>query len=87
MFNMKTLDRFRARVFESGAELQKKPKYLRGQKEKSRIGGQHTKPLSQEKGFPGTEALKLDSKLGYGATVLCGQGEQKQGEGSEQKML
>lgn len=61
---METLDRYRARVVESGAELQKKPKYLRGQMEKSSIGGQHAKPLSQAKGFPGTEVLKLDSKIG-----------------------
>ena len=36
----------------------KKPKYL------SSIGGQYAKPLSQKKGFPGTEVLKLDSKIG-----------------------
>lgn len=61
---METLDRFRARVVESGVELQKKPKYLRSQRERNSIEGQHAKPLSQEKGFPGPEALKLDSKTG-----------------------
>lgn len=61
---METLDRFRARVVESGVELQKKPEYLRSQTERNSIDGHHTKPLSQENSFPGTEALKLDSKTG-----------------------
>lgn len=83
---METLDRFRARVVESGVELQKKPKYLRSQTERNSIDGHYTKPLSQENGFPGPEALKLDSKTGIWHHYAMAKGE-KHGEGSEQKML